>query len=212
MCYANEKTGKVKEVVKYEQGKHPNSNRFKGDEAGYYAIHTWVRLHKKKSDFCECCNKKKGVELANISGEYKRDVNDFEWLCRKCHMHKDGRALKVVNNLPNSKKICYVCSKEIRYEEKYVSLIDYNYGKINDQNHWHYQCWVDWFMQKVHARAEMIVKDMSGKVIGMVAPIMKTAKSLMGNDTDFKVDFIKKNKDGNRKKTGTEEAGKTQVF
>ena len=23
--------------------------------------------------------------MANISGEYKRDVDDYEWLCLKCH-------------------------------------------------------------------------------------------------------------------------------
>ena len=32
-------------------------------------------------------------DLANISQEYRRDVDDFEWLCRSCHMKKDGRIL-----------------------------------------------------------------------------------------------------------------------
>jgi len=37
-------------------------------------------------------------DVANISGKYKRDIKDFEWLCRLCHMTKDGRleALKCV--------------------------------------------------------------------------------------------------------------------
>jgi hypothetical protein len=64
---------------------------WKGDNVGYGALHDWVRYHKQKPEFCEECKVVKPYDLANISGEYKRDVNDFEWLCRKCHMTKDGR-------------------------------------------------------------------------------------------------------------------------
>ena len=42
-------------------------------------------------EFCLECNKVTPYDLSNISGEYKRDINDFEWLCRKCHMKKDDR-------------------------------------------------------------------------------------------------------------------------
>ena len=44
-----------------------------------------------KPEYCEDCGKVPPRDLANISQEYKRDINDFEWLCRKCHMTKDGR-------------------------------------------------------------------------------------------------------------------------
>ena len=57
----------------------------------YNAVHTWVRKHKPKVDKCEHCGEYKELEAANISGEYKRDINDFEWLCSLCHMKKDGR-------------------------------------------------------------------------------------------------------------------------
>ena len=68
--------------------KNPN---WKGDNAGYVAIHIWVKNNKTKPKLCEDCNVKEPYDLANISGEYKRDINDFEWLCRSCHMKKDGR-------------------------------------------------------------------------------------------------------------------------
>jgi hypothetical protein len=55
------------------------------------AIHTWVKLRLPRPELCQCCNKRKAVDLANISGEYKRDLNDWEYLCRHCHMRKDGR-------------------------------------------------------------------------------------------------------------------------
>jgi len=67
------------------------------EDVGYSALHDWVRYHKRKTGECGICGtresgyKDKDFDLANISGEYKRDINDFEWLCRKCHMLKDGR-------------------------------------------------------------------------------------------------------------------------
>jgi len=64
---------------------------WKGNKAGYHSLHEWIRNHKPKPEFCEKCGKRKPFDLANISGKYKRDINDFEWLCRKCHMAKDGR-------------------------------------------------------------------------------------------------------------------------
>ncbi len=72
---------------------------WRGDSAGYFAIHEWVNNHKKKPDLCECCKKVPPFDLANISGEYKRDIDDWEYLCRKCHMVKDGRYTKVKSGL-----------------------------------------------------------------------------------------------------------------
>jgi len=72
-----------------------SSHLWKRDEAGYKAIHDWVRKNKPKPEVCERCGKVEPYDLANISGEYKREINDFEWLCRKCHMIDDGRLEKV---------------------------------------------------------------------------------------------------------------------
>lgn len=66
-----------------------------GLNVGYGSLHSWVKRHKPKPDLCEICQTEKPRDLANISQEYHRDVNDFEWLCRRCHMVKDGR----MNNL-----------------------------------------------------------------------------------------------------------------
>ncbi len=64
---------------------------WKGDDVGYEALHEWIKTHKQKPKICEECHKEPVYDLANISGEYKRDISDYEWLCRKCHMTKDGR-------------------------------------------------------------------------------------------------------------------------
>jgi hypothetical protein len=65
---------------------------WKGDKAGYAAIHYWVKKNKPKPECCEECKKQiEELELANISGEYKRDINDFKYLCAKCHFEFDAR-------------------------------------------------------------------------------------------------------------------------
>ena len=68
--------------------KNPN---WKGDIVSCGALHSWIRRRKIKPKFCECCGKTPPMDLANISQKYKRDINDFEWLCRRCHMYKDNR-------------------------------------------------------------------------------------------------------------------------
>jgi len=68
---------------------------WKGNDVRYIGVHSWIKRHKPKSELCDNCNKVKPYDLANISGKYKRDVNDFKWLCRSCHMKEDGR----INNL-----------------------------------------------------------------------------------------------------------------
>ena len=67
------------------------SSAWKGDKVGYQGLHVWVRRHLPKPRLCQDCETVPPYELANISQEYKRDLNDWEWVCRKCHMEKDGR-------------------------------------------------------------------------------------------------------------------------
>jgi len=75
-----------------------NSNErnsaWKGDEAKYNALHEWVRKHKPKPKLCEDCKKVPPLHLSNNDHKYKRDIDDFEWLCRKCHTKKDMRFKK----------------------------------------------------------------------------------------------------------------------
>lgn len=64
---------------------------WKGDKVGLEALHAWVRRRLKMPKRCPDCSKRRKLDLANISQKYKRDLADWEWLCRKCHMTKDGR-------------------------------------------------------------------------------------------------------------------------
>lgn len=58
---------------------------------GYQALHGWVRRRLEKPKACQNCRKEKSLDLANKSQKYKRDLTDWLWLCRRCHMIQDGR-------------------------------------------------------------------------------------------------------------------------
>jgi hypothetical protein len=73
------------------------ASKWKGEKVGYKGLHKWIRQNKPLLIMCENCGEQKSYDLANISGEYKRDINDFKWLCRSCHIKEDGR----INNLLN---------------------------------------------------------------------------------------------------------------
>lgn len=72
---------------------------WRGDVVGKGPLHDWIRYRKPQPSSCECCGKVTSkLDLANISGWYYRDVNDFEYLCRRCHMHKDRRLEKFLSH------------------------------------------------------------------------------------------------------------------
>lgn len=80
--------------------KNNHNGNWLGKRVGYNGVHIWIKQRKIKPAFCERCKKNKPYDLANISGEYKRDVNDFEWICRSCHSKEHNW----VNNFKKWKK------------------------------------------------------------------------------------------------------------
>jgi len=73
-----------------------NNGHWVGDRIKYGGIHTWVRKRLKKPERCNRCGKKTTfLDRANISQKYLRDLTDWEWLCRSCHMKSDGRMLNL---------------------------------------------------------------------------------------------------------------------
>lgn len=83
--------------------KHVGSRNpmWKGDGVGLIALHNWVRRRFVKPSSCGNCDvETTKLDLANVSQKYLRDLTDWEYLCRKCHMVKDGR----INNLKQYSK------------------------------------------------------------------------------------------------------------
>lgn len=67
----------------------PEHPSWRGDAASYSALHAWVRRHKPKPDACEHCGTDGPLEWANKSHEYRRDLDDWLALCRRCHRAYD---------------------------------------------------------------------------------------------------------------------------
>lgn len=67
--------------------KEENNPAWKGNLVGYRNLHHWVTRHKGKPTFCS--NNSAHIapyyHWANISGEYKRDLNDYQSLCPSCN-------------------------------------------------------------------------------------------------------------------------------
>jgi hypothetical protein len=63
--------------------------QWKGDDVSYGKLHDWVATRLPKT-MCNDCKVKESYDLAN-KGIYNRELKNWEWLCRQCHMKKDGR-------------------------------------------------------------------------------------------------------------------------
>ena len=77
-----------------ERGKPKGASawNWKGDDVAYKGVHKWVARYKVRTGICEHCERpSKRTEFANISGEYRRDVNDYVELCVVCHKRFDRK-------------------------------------------------------------------------------------------------------------------------
>ena len=70
----------------------PSSPTWKGDEAGYQAMHLRVARLRGKPSLCETCRTTtaKAFDWANLTGKYN-DPMDYRRLCRSCHWKMDGQ-------------------------------------------------------------------------------------------------------------------------
>lgn len=69
----------------------PNNDSWKGDRAGYQALHLRVGSARGNPSECEWCHATDGrFEWANLTGDYS-DVNDYARLCVPCHRRYDAQ-------------------------------------------------------------------------------------------------------------------------
>lgn len=85
---AEMKTGKYPRTEKHLGTNHHN---YKGDDVSYSGLHYWVSSKLGKPSKCDKCGTADAprYEWANVSGQYLRELNDWERLCKKCHNDKD---------------------------------------------------------------------------------------------------------------------------
>lgn len=84
-------------ISRAKRGKTINESNpnWKGDKAGYDAIHRWVYHHLGKPKECVYCGSEEWIEWASISHQAKRDLNDYIPLCAKCHRDYDNWSQKL---------------------------------------------------------------------------------------------------------------------
>ena len=78
-----------------------NNPYWKGDKVGYAGVHKWIKQIFPKPDKCQECGNKAELDLANITGVYNRELQNWNYLCRSCHIKQDGR----INNLKQFRSI-----------------------------------------------------------------------------------------------------------
>ena len=88
--YSNESREKIsKNHADFSAEKNPN---WKGDKVGNCAVHHWIKkLHgfPKKCELCGTTDSTKKYEWANITGKYKRDIENWKRACISCHRKFD---------------------------------------------------------------------------------------------------------------------------
>lgn len=91
--------GKTLDSPVWNKGKHmptitgEKNHNWKGDDVSYRALHRWVEGRLGKSDICNHCGTSgltgRKIHWSNVSGNYLRDITDWQRLCAKCHKAYD---------------------------------------------------------------------------------------------------------------------------
>ena len=68
-----------------------NHSNWKGDTVGYESLHSYIERRLPKPELCPMCNDVSPYDIACITDVYDRDLSNWQWLCRRCHMKSDGR-------------------------------------------------------------------------------------------------------------------------
>ena len=83
------------------------NHAWKGLSVSYRSLHLWIHYHKGHPGTCEHCKKTnlkaQQIHWASLSGEYKRDLNDWIRLCVKCHISHDKNR-KTIKKFYNKEK------------------------------------------------------------------------------------------------------------
>lgn len=98
-----------------ELGKGENNANWKADNISMWGLHKWLRENISKPKLCPMCKQKPPRDMANITGFYNRDVQNWTWLCVRCHKYFDNI---IERNLTMKGKYMYRDSKTGRFMRK----------------------------------------------------------------------------------------------
>ena len=74
-----------------DMNKGEKNGKWLGDKVGFFGLHDWVRNNIESEDVCEHCKtaEAKIYDWSNKYHTYKRKKDDWQKLCRSCHMKYD---------------------------------------------------------------------------------------------------------------------------
>jgi len=79
-----------KKVSEAKKGK--NHPLWKGEDVGYNALHAWIHRNIELDNKCfNCGTTESKLELANKTGIYDRNFENWFILCIDCHRKYDGK-------------------------------------------------------------------------------------------------------------------------
>lgn len=123
-----------------------NHHNWRGNNASYQSKHITIRSHLPRPAICPNCEENPATDVANISGKYSRDLDDWVWLCERCHhifdldkyyIDMSGRQCSLCNSTTtyirkdtgrpkwaklNGKIICFRCDNNRRRIERKTNL------------------------------------------------------------------------------------------
>ena len=74
----------------------------KSGDKEYVRVHDWIKRQLGKASLCKNCEVRKSystnIHWANISGNYKYDIDDWMQLCPRCHRNFDVNGVLVKPN------------------------------------------------------------------------------------------------------------------
>jgi hypothetical protein len=99
------------------------------ENAGYHGVHFWVYRTLGKPKKCLECGVTERLQWANISGKYKREIDDWKSLCVVCHRKFDGlvklskeQADEIKKRYNNGEKQ-YSLASEFNVNQSTISLL-----------------------------------------------------------------------------------------
>ena len=78
----------------------------------YNTIHHQIRKVKVKPAICPKCKKEKKLELSNKDHTYKKELSNWQWLCRGCHFLYDYKT--GLRKVPRFKKVNSKYKRDIK--------------------------------------------------------------------------------------------------
>jgi hypothetical protein len=80
----------MSEIMK-GRNKGEKNGMWAGETVSILGLHEWISKNYGRPKVCQKCgSSNRRIEWANISGDYKRYINDFIPLCRPCHFKFDN--------------------------------------------------------------------------------------------------------------------------